>query len=257
MGSLLNFNGLDHDASTILSHRKKMQKPDTNMMTETQSSSSSSSSSSPSSSPISTKQHNNNKKKPHSSWAVRLLLDGLMHMLILFSILSIFFQFIISKMEDSAFQSEVTGQIQPNVIQLLQDIDANKVGNDKLKTLIQNNETLLAGMVKIFGVEDPLKQVRNSNLLLADYAAMLGGMILLLTFAITVIVVAEQDIEFWFIFRENALSFAFVGIVEAAFFYFIATKYIPVQPSFLVSHLYCRARTDILGTLDNEVCPSA
>ena len=40
-----------------------------------------------------------------------------------------------------------------------------------------------------------------------------------------------KNFPFWFILKENILTFIFIVIVEAMFFYYIAMKYYPILPS--------------------------
>ena len=166
-------------------------------------------------------------------------LDIMIHTIILFTFLSAFFFFYISKMEKNAFQDEIGNLI-----------------DDNLKPVILDNKSLLNPIImpiksqlKQFGqtYNTPNKYVLETNKLI-KFAS---GFVILLLFCtiLTIILTVKLDcgknVNIGHIILENIVVFIFVGAVEFWFFTHIAMKYVPTSPSLIVNTLIDSIKNDI------------
>lgn len=154
------------------------------------------------------------------------LINLMLHSLILFTFLSLFFHFFISKVSKKAFNHEINGQIGNVMGKFLPLLRANPL-YDVIKQNIDKNIVLLPYQVP----DKKVKKANNRllrNLLIANVVGWLVffGVIYYLKSINAKINLLET-------LGENLIVFAFVGAAEYYFFTRIALKFIPVEPSFI------------------------
>jgi len=149
-----------------------------------------------------------------------------MHMLILFTFLSAFYLFYITTVSTEAIEGEIGEGIDKGVDALVQGNEStiqpllSNVPLDTLETLYQGQE----------------KGVEINNQWFTKMVVMVNiGLWVMFVVVITMMMKKyDEKIDMVHIISLNAVTFAFVGIVEFVFFKYIASKYAPVKPSFLV-----------------------
>ena len=157
-----------------------------------------------------------------------IALDVMVHVLILFTFLSLFFFMYVSKIESKAFQSEIGDNLETSLIKIL---DKNR--KDVLPT-INRSRSDLTRLEKIYA--SPLSYSQEKNKLIKISAAFIGVLLLctILSIVFTMKFECGKDSDIWHIVIENIIVFIFIGIVEYWFFTNVAMKFIPTSPSLMV-----------------------
>jgi hypothetical protein len=136
----------------------------------------------------------------------------LVHVTLVFSVLSIFFLVFVSKIMDKSFNDQLDQAVANNT---------PKIFPKELKNYIQ----LLS---KRYQSEDPVKRVNNQWLRVIIITLMSTLIVLSLVFS----VITQKPILS--VLSENLVTFAVVGAVEMMFFLKVVTKYVPIPPSFML-----------------------
>ena len=146
------------------------------------------------------------------------------HSLVLFTFLTIFFIYFISKLEKQAFISELTDLIE-NAMHSL-NIPFKVPDYININTLIN-----------LYSKPDQTTEMYNKLLM---NALVLVNIILWVALIIIIFIVKWynwNELELSIIIIENILIFMVIGVIEYLFFTRIAFKYIPVEPSFMKKQL--------------------
>lgn len=155
-----------------------------------------------------------------------------LHVLFLFTILSILFIKIISKLETDAINNELT-----NVIS-----DSIENGYDKLNL----NEKILIGdsiryvdfknLIELYDREDTTRRLNNKGI----YRAIYITITMLIIIIVILLLVSKKlcnNVPIEFILKQNIIIFIGVGIIEYLFFKNIILEYVPVKPSFMMEYM--------------------
>jgi hypothetical protein len=155
------------------------------------------------------------------------VLNTIMHMLILWVFLTVFFFYYITEMSKEALQSELGKYIDTDFKNSLNNLSFEQ--QIKAKLLLQNLP--LDNMINLYSNPDERVVINNKWVLIT--ACIISISLLLLFFGIAFILKTQRDtnVSLGHIFKENAITFFFVGIIEFVFFTRIAAKYVPVLPS--------------------------
>lgn len=141
-----------------------------------------------------------------------------MHVIILSTILTAMFHLVIVNLTRDALKREITDTIK-NL--KLYNISPSSLGyiipNEFVKKL--ENRTNL-----------PDKTVQALNFSVTQLAIS-WIIMLVICFALIAILTKISLKQLAYITLENIVTFAFVGVIEVMFFYFVAFKYIPAPPS--------------------------
>ena len=155
---------------------------------------------------------------------INIICNYFIHSFILFTFLSIFFMFFISKLTKETFNKEITHLID-NAMKSLK-IPFNLPDDFNLNKLID-----------VFSKPNLNTKIYNELLM----NALTITNILLWTGLIIVVGILKwynwNTLELSVITLENLLIFSVVGIIEYLFFTRIAFKFIPVEPSFIKAQL--------------------
>lgn len=160
-------------------------------------------------------------------------LNILFHSIILFTFLSLFFFLYISKVEQKAFEDELSGLIGDNLMKAL-----DKVPKTVLLPTLQTILPELQSIQQLY--VDETMFTKESNLLVKFSSAFV--VLLMLSIFITIIMTLKFGCDrsvknVGYVVLENVVIFAFVGMVEYTFFTKIAMKYIPTTPSLMIQSL--------------------
>jgi hypothetical protein len=160
-----------------------------------------------------------------------------LHASILFTILSLFFMLYVSKLEVSAIQSELKSNIKSGVAHAL--VSANPSATTNLVASI--GALPFSTLTGLYSQLDPVNAVTNQCLFKDLWMAMAG------LYGITLFIYAyyRDTIPLLYILAENAAIFLFVGAIELLFFFYVASKFIPVPPSLIVTSSVQALRGDL------------
>jgi hypothetical protein len=156
------------------------------------------------------------------------------HVTILFTLLSIFFMFYISKLSTETLNHEIVHNLN-NAI----DAGINKIpvqGRNTLSTLTKSVN--IDKLKSAFSEPDKLVTMHNKWLFRSIIIVNVCLFIIVCLTSFLLIKQCNQNIQLKHILIENGLTFTLVGIVEVLFFKFVALKYVPTKPSTIMSAFF-------------------
>lgn len=164
-----------------------------------------------------------------------LLINGILHVLILFMFLSILYFTLIAPLEKKAFESEIKKEVKNNVEKAVDNLDKNT--QTDLKKIITGNNIIDTLILKYSSPSDIVidhnKWVKFLSIILIVF--------LIIGLIVTIIILqisCNKCTGINYIILENIITFIFIGIVEYLFFTKVAFKYVPSPPSTLVTSLF-------------------
>lgn len=168
----------------------------------------------------------------HTAFSVNVVF----HVLVLFTALTLLFKFVVSPTEVDALQGNVNNLISQNLSGVL--ATGNTTSNGALKPLLQALEPELQVLATTY--EGPSDAVRIQNQWIFGAAYFIIGILVavLLTMLLTLRTSCRGNtsklmVSAWppGILLENLLIFAVIGGAEYGFFSLVASKFVPVMPS--------------------------
>ena len=151
----------------------------------------------------------------------------LLHGLILFTILSGLFTFVIADISTKVFNDEI--------FHIIKDKLKNKKLIDTLKKYVSDD--ILDVLIKQYSKPTKIVEIYNKSV----FKNLLCINVLLWLFFIILVIVLKyncnKDLHIGKIAGENIIIFIFVGIIEITFFFKIGLKFIPVNPSFITKQV--------------------
>lgn len=168
----------------------------------------------------------------HTAFAVNVVF----HVLVLFTALTLLFKFVVSPTEVDALQGNVNNLISQNLSNVL--ASGNTTSGNTLKPLLQALEPELQTLAATY--DGPSDAVRIQNQWVFGAAFFIIGILfaVLLTMLLTLRTSCRGNttklmVSGWppGILLENLLIFAVIGGAEYGFFSLVASKYVPVMPS--------------------------
>ena len=164
------------------------------------------------------------------------------HVLFLFTILSMLFIHIISKIESDAINDELSDLVSDGIQNNYTKIDnSNK---EKLKSVL--NMIDLNTLSKLYAREDKTRKINNNNVFKSIYMA-LAVLVIIFILVIALNKGLCHDVPLKHIIIENLIIFTGIGAVEFMFFKYIILKYIPTKPSFMIEYIVDRAKKMIVN----------
>ena len=159
-----------------------------------------------------------------------IIINILMHVLILFTILSLIFWFVISKIEKQSITEEINNNIN-SYFDSLPDNDKKTIG-----TFAKDFNVPLSSLRNIYSKPDETTEVNNSWLLSINILYIFIILIIILVLLVTIRFFCEvKDFPILHILKENIVIFLFIGVVEVWFFMNIGSKFVPTKPSLIVN----------------------
>lgn len=165
-------------------------------------------------------------------------LDITIHILILFSIISMFFVFYVSKVETTQLNGHIVDNINSGLNTLLLSQD-----QESLKELKMIGQTpTMKKIIESYNQPDNLSKINNEWLFKTIF--MTNGFLLCFTLGITVLLLKQCNscINIKDILLTNFLTFILIGGVEYMFFTHVGMKYVPSKPSEIVDTFFSTSK---------------
>lgn len=172
-----------------------------------------------------------------------LTINIIIHTLILFIFLSVFFFNYISMKEQEALnrQVDILSSKIPDILNLIKERDTNKFINwkvlkQKAQEEIQNDDLDI----------DSYIQENNKNLKYISIIIILSLFILTLSIYLYNNYILDKKIDMLYIIKENIVIFIFIGLIEFLFFKNVASKYVPIFPVEISTTILERIKGNIM-----------
>jgi hypothetical protein len=182
---------------------------------------------------------------------INFILNVFLHILILFTFLSLFFNFYISKTETVAFQEQIKSIVNDNVSSSLRNL--NSLELISLKQLIRDNKNTIDKVKISLQVVDPRTSINNLWIKRMTLFIIISLVILIVSISILLYYSAGQCSPIKELIFQNLIIFAFVGGVEYFFFTRIISNYIPSPPSTLVKTFIESSKKQLLLLFTNLI----
>ena len=166
-------------------------------------------------------------------------LNIVLHMMILFTFLSVFFFAYISKVEEQAFKDEIGGLLENSITNAMQ---ANK---EQIKPAVHKIKPLLNYLQNQYATPDMATLKTNIMIKFLAVFSVLLLVCVFITIVLTSTLECKHSVPVGKLVIENIIVFIFVGIVEYMFFTNIAIKYVPAPPTLLVKTIINRIRAKL------------
>lgn len=166
--------------------------------------------------------------KPATYEAINILL----HVIILFTFLSLFFFLYISKVEQELLRGEINTIVHDALLSQLEAVK-NPMFQEGAAQLVPVLQKLQA----LYRNPDPFTTERN---ILVKFSSLYIFLILasiLLTVVLTIKYGCGHNIKLWKVILENIVIFMLVAASEYTFFIKIAIKYVPTKPSLIIDSI--------------------
>ena len=164
-----------------------------------------------------------------------LIMNILLHLFILFIILTCIFWFVITKVEKTAISKEIKRNVNNAFTEIRKNIkDENK---EILKKSIETANPSLNILKNIYSKPDQMVVNSNKWLLESNILFCIIIFVTIITMLLTIFFVCKMtNFPFLYILKENLVLFLIIGCVEIYFFLSIGMKYIPTKPSAIVNN---------------------
>jgi hypothetical protein len=168
---------------------------------------------------------------------INLSVNIYVQVLLLFTILSMLFIHVISKVETSAINNELQNIVSDNMIDRYKKLN----NNDKQRVNSVLNMVDLNILDKMYDREDKTRIVNNKSVYYSIY------IVLIMLVAIFIIVIALNkglchNVPLKHIIVENIVIFSCIGVVEFIFFKNIILKYVATKPSFMSQYIFQKVK---------------
>ena len=171
-----------------------------------------------------------------------------LHVLILFTFLTIFFFVYASKLAKKSINKSLTSIVNDETKEFLNEIDEwdKKLDPNIYPSINWEEAYKLSQKLKESSQDENPEIVKNNYKLKLFGIAMIAGLLLLfIGLYLYYRFFLNLDVNLGHIFIENIVIFAFIGAIEAYFFINIASKYIPVTPDFVATTVLERIKNNI------------
>lgn len=167
---------------------------------------------------------------------IELTLNILLHVFILFCILSTLFWLIIRVQAEKAITNEIGKSIKESFEKMKQDFTPE----EKIiaKAVATSHKPTLDYLHRVYSHPDPLTELNNTFLKSLNLLMISFIFISIITMIVVLKYSCKIDAPVLAILKENLALFVCVGIVEAVFFKYIALKFIPTKPSLIVNVMF-------------------
>ncbi len=174
---------------------------------------------------------------------VNVLINVIIHCLILFVFLSLFFFLYIAKREQEALndQSQQICKRIPYILDILKEQDKNNYINWQIVRQKSQEELNTDDL-------DINDYIVKNNTELKYVSIIIGVSLLILAILIYIYYkyIVGKYVDIGYIIKENIIIFIFIGIIEFLFFKNIASKYIPIFPFEISNTILTRIKENIM-----------
>lgn len=187
----------------------------------------------------------------NNDYKINFSLDIALHVLILFTFLTIFFFAYISKLEKENLNNITNDVVVNKTSSLLDGIDGwqTKLNNWNDKFDINIDWKVLDGigdtLVQNSKDESPEIKKNNDNLFKYSIIAIIIAFVLFIGITIFLKYYMKYDIHIKHILIMNLIIFSITGGIEYLFFKNVASKYVPVTPDFTTNTVLDRIKYNI------------
>ena len=164
------------------------------------------------------------------------------HVIILFTFLTVFFILFVSKLTKDMFENEISHLIDENIEKLIMGLDGDTKKNLGLFTKMMPIDKLIK---KYEGPSDYVLE-HNRWLKLSAVAVSIVGVLILALVLYIIYNSCGRCVPLKHILIENIIVFVCVGVVEYLFFTRVALKFVPAPPSLLVTSLINKFKETII-----------
>jgi hypothetical protein len=176
-----------------------------------------------------------------NKFVINFSMNLFVHVIFLFTILSVLFIFVIAKISSDAINNEIIHLVNENINEHYSKF------NDNQRNVFKNilNVMPLDKLSKYYDQPEKVRDTNNKHV----FNSMKLTIVLLLILLIIIVIVSRllcHQIPMKHIIVENSIIFTGIGVVEFLFFKNIILKYIPIQPSFLLTYLFNSVKNKIL-----------
>ena len=182
----------------------------------------------------------NNHCLPISSFT-KFNINIIIHVLILFTFLTVFYFFYASKLIKDSFDNELKHLIESNINNLYDKYDISPS-----QIALSSKFIDIDKFIKIYQQPDTYVSEHNKWVERSAYYMIFGGLFILITIIVILYFNCNQCTPIWDILLENIIVFTFVGIFEYMFFVKVAFKYVPAPPSLLVNSLLNKFKSSLV-----------
>lgn len=167
--------------------------------------------------------------------------DILIHVLILFTILSMFFMFYSSGLE----KKELNGQIQDNVSRGMDDVMKSLNPEQKARLAYMGETKGVKALQEKWQVPDEAAEINNKWLFHSITFTDIALFLLVLTVVTLLLFHCNKCLDIKHILLVNVITFIFIGIVEYLFFRNVGLKFIPTLPSTISQTFFTTLRQNL------------
>ena len=164
------------------------------------------------------------------SWRDEWMVDIFIHVTILLIVLSVAFWVLIAPVEKKAFNDQITGQIKSAMSTAFQNLDAKTA-----KSLSSIDFDVLS---RYYDQPDSTTETWNSWLKRSNIIIIVVMLVTLLLVWAILSISCGKCVPIGRLLIENFALFACIGAVEALFFLKVASKFVPVAPSYMVKQFF-------------------
>jgi hypothetical protein len=162
-----------------------------------------------------------------------------LHIVILFTFLSLFFVFYITKISKATIENELSENIEKAI--------HGAVGEHKNELAEFLDKLPVNTLDKLYDQPEKGLNVNNKWLFKTILIINMALWILLIISVVLLKYKCGEVIDIKGLLIENALVFSCIGIVEYVFFTKIALKFVPVEPSFISQQFITSVKKNIIG----------
>jgi hypothetical protein len=164
------------------------------------------------------------------------------HVIILFTFLTVFFILFVSKLTKDMFENEISHLIDENIEKLITGLDEDT----RMNLSVFMRVIPMDKLIKAYEKPSDYVLEHNKWLKLSAVCVSVVGVIILALVLYVVYNSCGQCVPLKHIIVENIIVFICVGIVEYLFFTRVALKFVPAPPSLLVTSLINKFKTTVV-----------
>lgn len=173
------------------------------------------------------------------TWSVAsFFLNSTLHVIILLTILSLFFFLYVSKLSSETFKNELSNILSDNFIPAIRKADKDGVFRKQIQ------KVNFDAWINYYKNTQEDATVIENGWLKRSTMIVLGFLIAIFVLSVVLLSLSQEKLPILAIVRDNIILFFFVGLIEITFFYYIARRYIPVSPSVMISTIITTLKKD-------------
>lgn len=166
-----------------------------------------------------------------STISTEFSIDIILHSLILFTFLSLFYMFYICEISKKAFDNEISNGVEKLVKKF-----AGHVKDEKIKEHLK--KVPYDFFIDMYKEQSEYVSIQNDWLFYTLKVSLVVSWTLLIFIIFLLKSKCGENIDIFNIVKNNCTTFIFVGLVEYMFFTNVATKFIPMEPSVLTDTFF-------------------